>query len=407
MAWNDLTLSDKARMIQLAVNSGITDLRTIQEVYNKYAEGGPKRKLIDRINSTSNANFVSRLKDPNRQYVTNPDGTISTHRLAYVTTDDGAIVYPEVQEIDGNLVSLEGDEALESAIARRDTLQMSAPEAEWFTKNYKKYYPQGHTFETGGPEEKTYYTAKWKKLPKSYQKGIIQKAKEMNIPESEVPAWYESGRLNAALGPNGYPNNGRARENDSPTKEASEALENSMNRMVYDGASSRRPNMKYAIPYLEDREIKVKGVGRVTTNALDSLAKYAAIVGVPLEEALGLSAQETAFGAAPYYNYDSKINGETISSRALGNSSYFRNFGVIPAENLVRDFRYNKPDWKGEYISQDVPPLQHALEYWKAGKYNPGDPNHTSDVRNKGKKVMSDPNIQQWMKDSQYVKKKK
>ena len=36
MAWNDLTLSDKARMIQLAVNSGITDLRTIQEVYNKY-----------------------------------------------------------------------------------------------------------------------------------------------------------------------------------------------------------------------------------------------------------------------------------------------------------------------------------------------------------------------------------
>lgn len=40
MAWNDLTLSDKARMIQLAVKSGITDLRTIQEVYNKYEEGG-------------------------------------------------------------------------------------------------------------------------------------------------------------------------------------------------------------------------------------------------------------------------------------------------------------------------------------------------------------------------------
>lgn len=40
MAWNDLTLPDKARMIKLAVDSGITDLRTIQEVYNKYAEGG-------------------------------------------------------------------------------------------------------------------------------------------------------------------------------------------------------------------------------------------------------------------------------------------------------------------------------------------------------------------------------
>lgn len=42
MAWNDLTLSDKARMIQLAVNSGITNLKEIQEVYNTFAEGGPK-----------------------------------------------------------------------------------------------------------------------------------------------------------------------------------------------------------------------------------------------------------------------------------------------------------------------------------------------------------------------------
>ena len=40
MAWDDLPLSDKARMMQLAVSSGITDLRTIQEVYNKFAEGG-------------------------------------------------------------------------------------------------------------------------------------------------------------------------------------------------------------------------------------------------------------------------------------------------------------------------------------------------------------------------------
>ena len=44
MAWKDLTLSDKARMINLAVRSGITDLRTIEEVYNKYALGGPEEK---------------------------------------------------------------------------------------------------------------------------------------------------------------------------------------------------------------------------------------------------------------------------------------------------------------------------------------------------------------------------
>ena len=54
MAWNDLSLSDKARMMNLAVKSGITDLRTIEEVYNKYAEGGPeeKQKAIINTNNT-------------------------------------------------------------------------------------------------------------------------------------------------------------------------------------------------------------------------------------------------------------------------------------------------------------------------------------------------------------------
>ena len=40
MAWNDLELKDRARMIRLAVESGITDLNTIHEVYNKFADGG-------------------------------------------------------------------------------------------------------------------------------------------------------------------------------------------------------------------------------------------------------------------------------------------------------------------------------------------------------------------------------
>lgn len=575
MAWNDLTLSDKARMIQLAVNSGITDLRTIQEVYNKYATGGQKedksntnklgripiigklakdaaykiitepevwysagatpKSVVKALTSdsveddnkrmfiygvdrkeTSDENAYGWKKDidennygkvksyegtlnPYNQYVVNSRDRGLIEELAkakysavlnindeYSDPETGFIAKetPYFDDVHGYRIVFHTDSSGNPVISASDLYDFGKNYSKGFGKLYEERSgakdgqkklelqrrllnsvgtpyklvqknipihftdnPQGsevyransftqqvldnlstediaritgagtvapsvvvgNRYAAGGQEDKkkNYYTAKWKDLPKSYQKGIIQKAKEMNIPESEVPEWYESGRLNAALGPNGYPNNGRVRENDSPTKEASETLENNMNRMVYDGAGSRRPNMKYSIPYLEDKEIKVKGVGRVTTNALDSLAKYAAIVGVPLEEALGLSAQETAFGAAPYYNYDSKINGETISSRALGNSSYFRNFGVIPAENFVRDFRYNKPDWKGVYISQDVPPLQHALEYWKAGKYNPGDPNHTKDVRSKGQKLMTDPNIRQWMNSSPYVKKKK
>jgi hypothetical protein len=39
--WNDLTLNEKAELIKLAVNNGITDLNTIRDTYNKFEEGGP------------------------------------------------------------------------------------------------------------------------------------------------------------------------------------------------------------------------------------------------------------------------------------------------------------------------------------------------------------------------------
>ena len=40
--YRDLELSDRARIIQMAVRSGITDLDTIEEVYNRFADGGSK-----------------------------------------------------------------------------------------------------------------------------------------------------------------------------------------------------------------------------------------------------------------------------------------------------------------------------------------------------------------------------
>lgn len=150
-------------MIKLAVDSGITDLRTIRDVYNSYAEGGEldeNQELIDRINRTSNANFVQRLKDPNRRSIRfrNTDNT-ATHRMAWSTDNEGAIVYPEVQEIDGELVDMGRPPhsrfaALDSAIEHGDTLRMTTTQAEWFTENYKQYYPNfaegGHLFWPGG-----------------------------------------------------------------------------------------------------------------------------------------------------------------------------------------------------------------------------------------------------------------
>ena len=40
MSWNNLSMKDRASYIRMGVESGITDLGTIREFYNKFAEGG-------------------------------------------------------------------------------------------------------------------------------------------------------------------------------------------------------------------------------------------------------------------------------------------------------------------------------------------------------------------------------
>lgn len=110
-------------------------------------------KLIDilnRINSTSKANFVQRLKDSNRKYIMDWSGVgdLSTHKLSYATDENGAIVYPNVQEINGSLHDFTDPkynhgkwDSLNSAIEHGDTIRMSSSEAEEFTKRYKNFYP--------------------------------------------------------------------------------------------------------------------------------------------------------------------------------------------------------------------------------------------------------------------------
>lgn len=112
--------------------------------------------LIERINKKSKANFVKRLLDPNRKSIQNWVNplSISTHKLGWATEDtkQGAFVYPEVQEINGELIdfthpSHRRSEGINSAIERRDTVRMTPEQAKWFTENYKQYYPG---FKDGG-----------------------------------------------------------------------------------------------------------------------------------------------------------------------------------------------------------------------------------------------------------------
>lgn len=195
----------------------------------------------------------------------------------------------------------------------------------------------------------------------------------------------------------------RRNPNTSSTKYASQNLENGMYTQV-----DRRRKMSnyrtkpYDIPY-GDRILKIKPKGAtiyttIPVNALDSLAKYAGITKTPIQTALGLAMQETNFGKHPFYNYG-KL-GNNYTSRDLGNANYFKAFGSIPAEYLVRDFRYNDDGvGQGKHpISLTTPPLQHAMEYFNSGNYNRGDPNHTNDVLKAGSDIWNETtnSLQDW-----------
>ena len=101
-----------------------------------------KDNLFDLIKN-SNANWAKRLQDPNRKYITYPDGSWGNFKLAWSEDETGTIVYPEIQEIDGQLVDLSGDpeKAWKSAIEHKDYIYFPSNDAaDWFTKNYKNYY---------------------------------------------------------------------------------------------------------------------------------------------------------------------------------------------------------------------------------------------------------------------------
>lgn len=99
-------------------------------------------EIAERINSTSNADFVKRLLDSKRKVIHNPDGTVSTHELGYVTEGDHAVVFPGIQSTRTGLVRFPYPESYERAVEQGDTVHMSVPDAELFTKNYKEFYPE-------------------------------------------------------------------------------------------------------------------------------------------------------------------------------------------------------------------------------------------------------------------------
>lgn len=191
----------------------------------------------------------------------------------------------------------------------------------------------------------------------------------------------------------------RKKPNTSSTDKRSENIENQIYGFL---PKDRSP---YDVPFIPDKSILINGY-TTSTNALDSLAKYAGIHNrtlqisekplqskpktrpVTKEEALGLSLRETKGGALPYSN-DSRTSKDKEAKRAFYNANVFTAFQDIPATALVNDYHYNK-------TSQSIPPLLDAFQYYAQGDYNRGDSKHTADVKAAGKEAFQNPQVQRW-----------
>lgn len=156
--WSKMSMTDKAKYISFMVQQGITDLNKIRESVNDYYSF-KTQQVVDDVNNRSNADFVNRLKNPDREFIKNWENPneIATHKMSYSEDDNGAIVYSNVQNINGKLHDFTDPQynhgkwdALDSAIERGDTLRMSPQDAELFTTRYKQYYPQFNRYDDGG-----------------------------------------------------------------------------------------------------------------------------------------------------------------------------------------------------------------------------------------------------------------
>lgn len=192
----------------------------------------------------------------------------------------------------------------------------------------------------------------------------------------------------------------RVKQNDSPTKEISSGYEDYVNKTISKHGSLSN-SKKYYIPYLYDKEIKVRGAGRMSSNMLDSIAVNANKAKIPFNEALGLAIQETHGGAMPTIAVPAGMDKDKV--RAHFNMSYARNYGGIPAEYLINDYEYHNKGYKGSknnYLTNIESPLQHGFTMYKRGLYNPGDKNHSNDVRAAGNKAVSSPDVQKWIQEN-------
>lgn len=107
-------------------------------------------KLVTAIKNIKNIDFINRLKDSNREFIQDweDSSSIATHKMGW--SDDGiyGYVYPSVQKdkktgklIDYTRPPYSLNAAEQNSKETGEVLKMKKEFADWFTTNYKKYFP--------------------------------------------------------------------------------------------------------------------------------------------------------------------------------------------------------------------------------------------------------------------------
>ena len=149
--FKELSNKDRYRIIRMGVQNGIHSVSDIERVFDSGGDIDNDPILKDR---KPKAEFYKRVQDPKESITDWETGLPATHKMAYVTDDDGAIVYPEVQKINDKLVDFtrppyKESAGFESAMQRGDTIRMTPKEAEYWTQHYKEFYPGFKKYDNG------------------------------------------------------------------------------------------------------------------------------------------------------------------------------------------------------------------------------------------------------------------
>lgn len=144
MAWKDLSMSDKSQWMRFFIKNGITDAKQMSEHYNSFAEGGniddpPQPRFVQRLVQGNSRAYIRDWEDPR---------SIATHKLSYAEDKGRYYVYPDVQEINGELHDFTDPkynhgkwDSFDNAMRNGNVLEFPTEEAaDNFTRTYKNSY---------------------------------------------------------------------------------------------------------------------------------------------------------------------------------------------------------------------------------------------------------------------------